>query len=150
MPTKVSEYMSPKVITANPELGIREAYFLMREEGIRHLPVVDDDGGLQGIVSDRELRRPNWVDEAPDLQHQYQLTDDMQVEDIMIKHVHLVHTYDTLSKAVKLVLEHKIGALPVLDKNNELVGMLSAVDLLRALDHIFDASKAKRTIKAVG
>ena len=73
MPTKVSEYMSPKVITANEDLGIREAYFLMREEGIRHLPVVGDDGTLLGIVSDRELRRPNWVDEAPDLQHQYQL-----------------------------------------------------------------------------
>ncbi|MCG8317661.1 MAG: CBS domain-containing protein [Pseudomonadales bacterium] len=150
MPTKVSEYMSPKVITANEDLGIREAYFLMREEGIRHLPVVGDDGTLLGIVSDRELRRPNWVDEAPDLQHQYQLDDDMQVKDIMIRHVYLVHTYDTLSKAVKLVLEHKIGALPVMDKNEALVGMLSAVDLLQALNDIFDANKAKRKMQAVG
>lgn len=150
MPTKVSEYMSAKVISVDLNLGIREAYFLMREKNIRHLPVKDDLGTLVGIISDRELRRPNWVDEAPDLQHQYELNDDMQVKDIMIRNVHVVHTYDTLSKAVKIVLEHKVGALPVLDKNDDLVGMLSAIDLLMALDDIFDESKAKRSIKAVG
>lgn len=142
--------MSAKVISVDLNLGIREAYFLMREKNIRHLPVKDDLGTLVGIISDRELRRPNWVDEAPDLQHQYELNDDMQVKDIMIRNVHVVHTYDTLSKAVKIVLEHKVGALPVLDKNDDLVGMLSAIDLLMALDDIFDESKAKRSIKAVG
>ncbi|MCG8673705.1 MAG: CBS domain-containing protein [Pseudomonadales bacterium] len=147
MPTKVSEYMSPKVIAACEDLGIREAYFQMRESNIRHLPVKDSDGKLVGIVSDRELRRPNWVDEAPDLQHQYELSDDMEVKDIMVRNVHVVHTYDTLSKAVKLVLEHKIGALPVLDKNEELVGMLSSVDLLQALDDIFEESKYDKKVK---
>lgn len=60
MPTKVSEYMTRKVITTSPETGLREAFFLMRDENIRHLPVVNDDGELVGIVSDRELRRPGW------------------------------------------------------------------------------------------
>lgn len=150
MPTKVSEYMSSRVITAQTDLGIREAYFLMRSQGIRHLPVKDEQGQLVGIVSDRELRRPNWVDEAPDLQHQYELTDDLEVKDVMVRHVHFVHTYDTLSKAVKLILEHKIGALPVLDKNDDLVGMLSAVDLLRALEDIYEQSKLSRKMRIVG
>lgn len=150
MPTKVSEYMSPRVISAQTDLGIREAYFMMRSQGIRHLPVKDDHGHLVGIVSDRELRRPNWVDEAPDLQHQYELTDDLQVKDVMVRHVHSVHTYDTLSKAVKLILEHKVGALPVLDKNDDLVGMLSAVDLLRALEDIYEQSKLNRKLRRVG
>ena len=43
MPTKVSEYMTRKVITTSPETGLREAFFLMRDENIRHLPVVNDD-----------------------------------------------------------------------------------------------------------
>lgn len=122
---------------------------MMRSQGIRHLPVKDDHGHLVGIVSDRELRRPNWVDEAPDLQHQYELTDDLQVKDVMVRHVHSVHTYDTLSKAVKLILEHKVGALPVLDKNDDLVGMLSAVDLLRALEDIYEQSKLNRKLRRV-
>ncbi|UZE95979.1 CBS domain-containing protein [Alkalimarinus alittae] len=140
MTTKVSKYMSPKVISVTSGVGVREAFFLMREKEIRHLPVVDN-GKLLGIVSDRALRRPDWVDEAPDISHIYDLNDDLNVGDIMIKNVFCIHTYDTLSKAVKLLLEHKIGAAPVLDKDEQLVGMLSAVDLLQALDDIFSAEK---------
>lgn len=134
MPKKVTDYMSRKVISIPPDIGIREAYFKMREHRFRHLPVVDTDNKLIGIVSDRELRRPDWVDESLDLAHVYILDDDMAVRDVMIRNVVVVHTYDSLRKAVKLLLEHKIGAAPVLDKTEALVGMLSAVDLLRALD----------------
>lgn len=137
---KVTDYMSKKVISIPPETGIREAYFKMREHRFRHLPVVDSDNKLIGIVSDRELRRPDWVDESLDLAHVYILDDDMAVRDVMIRSVIVVHTYDSLRKAVKLLLEHKIGAAPVLDKTGALVGMLSAVDLLRALDDIIRES----------
>jgi len=140
MPTKVSKYMSPKVITVVSSMGIREAFFLMREKEIRHLPVVDE-GQLVGIVSDRGLRRPDWVDEAPDISHIYDLNDDLYVGDIMIKNIFCLHTYDTLSKAVKLLLDQKIGAAPVLDKDEGLVGMLSAVDLLQALGDVLSAEK---------
>ena len=100
--------------------------------------MVLEDGKLAGIISDRELRRPNWVDEAHDISHVYYLDDNMSVSDVMIRNVLVLHTYDTLRKAVKLLLEHKIGAAPVLDKTSTIVGMISAVDLLRALDDIID------------
>ena len=137
MPTKVSEYMSAKVVTVAPDTGIREAFFIMKEHSIRHLPVIEN-GELVGIISDRELRRPNWVDEAQDISHVYYLDDNMAVSDVMIRNVLVLHTYDTLRKAVKLLLEHNIGAAPVLDKTSNIVGMLSAVDLLRALNDIID------------
>ena len=137
MPTKVSEYMSAKVVTVAPDTGIREAFFIMKEHSIRHLPVIEN-GELAGIISDRELRRPNWVDEAQDISHVYYLDDNMAVSDVMIRNVMVLHTYDTLRKAVKLLLEHNIGAAPVLDKTSSIVGMLSAVDLLRALNDSID------------
>lgn len=146
MPRKVSEYMTRKVITVSPDTGIRESFFRMKEHSIRHLPVVDGDGKLTGIISDRELRRPNWVDEAHDIAHVYYLDDQTLVRDVMITRVHCLHTYDTLLKAVKLLLDHRIGAAPVLDKTGTLVGMLSAVDLLRALgDKIDGERKAEST-----
>jgi len=138
MPVKVTDYMARKVISIAPDTGVREAFFSMREHGIRHLPVVDEAGQLVGIVSDRELRRPDWVDEARDLAHVYYLDDDMLVRDVMIRHVHLVHTYDTLRKAVRVLVDNHVGALPVLDKTESLVGMLSAVDLLRALSDMIE------------
>ncbi|PIE43436.1 MAG: histidine kinase [Gammaproteobacteria bacterium] len=141
MPTKVSKYMTDKVVSVTADLSIREAFFLMREKNVRHLPVVDDKGALIGLVSDRELRRPNWVDEAPDISHIYDLNNDLEVADIMIRHVHCVHTYESLSKAVKLLLKHKIGAAPVLDKTQALVGMLSAVDLLQAFNDVLDEQR---------
>jgi acetoin utilization protein AcuB len=68
----------------------------------------------------------------------------MQVSDVMISNVHVIHTYDTLNKAVSLLLDNHIGAVPVLDKTGNLVGMLSAIDLLRALkDSIEQERKTK-------
>ena len=144
MSTKVSDYMTRKVISVPPETGVREAFFKMKEHHIRHLPIVDADKKLVGIVSDRELRRPDWVDESLDIAHVYKLDDGMHVRDVMIRNVHVVYTYNTLHKAVTLLLDHNIGAAPVLDKTETLVGMLSAVDLLRALDDALTDKRSKR------
>jgi acetoin utilization protein AcuB len=141
MAIKVSNYMSRQVISIKQDMGIREAFFLMKEHAIRHLPIVDEKKQLIGIISDRELRRPNWVDEAHDITHVYYLDNTMHVSDVMIKNVHVLHTYDTLSKAVTLLLDKGIGAAPVLDKNETLVGMLSAIDLLRALADMIKEQK---------
>jgi len=144
MKIKVNNYMSPQVLSVPPTMGIREAFFKMKENAIRHLPIVDENNTLMGIISDRELRRPNWVDEAQDISHVYYLDNSMLVSDVMITNVHVVHTYDTLNKAVALLLDNHIGAAPVLDKTGNLVGMLSAIDLLRALkDSIDQQRKAK-------
>jgi len=144
MKIKVSNYMSPRVLSIPPTMGIREAFFKMKENAIRHLPIVDENNTLIGIISDRELRRPNWVDEAQDISHVYYLDNSMLVSDVMITNVHVVHTYDTLNKAVSLLLDNHIGAAPVLDKTGTLVGMLSSIDLLRALkDSIDQQRKAK-------
>ena len=147
MAIKVSKYMTCQVISITPEVGIREAFFLMKEHSIRHLPIVDDGKQLIGIISDRELRRPNWVDEAQDITHVYYLDNSMKVRDVMIENVHVLHTHDTLKKAVSLLLDGGIGAAPVLDKTGTLVGMLSAIDLLRALTDMIKEEKARKKRK---
>ncbi|MDD1781232.1 CBS domain-containing protein [Enterovibrio sp. ZSDZ35] len=147
MPGKVSDYMTRKLITIDPQMGVREAYFLMRDEDIRHLPVVDGDE-LVGIISDRQLRRPNWADETPDIEHPYLLSDDLTVGDVMEKEVVTCRTYETLSKANKTIMDHNVGALPVLDKTDALVGILSAVDLLAALQDILKNEKSKKKARA--
>ncbi len=147
MAIKVSKYMTRQVVSVSVDLGIREAFFIMKENSIRHLPVVDKNKKLIGIISDRELRRPNWVDEAHDISHVYYLDNSMHIRDVMIENVHVLHTYDTLSKAVDLLLEQGIGAAPVLDKTEELAGMLSAIDLLKALANMIKEEKAKKKKK---
>ena len=87
---RVSEYMTRKVITAAPDDGVRETFFRMREASIRHLPVLNG-AQLVGILSDRDLRRPDWVDEAPDLSYDYQLDDNLSVSDLMTRRPITVH-----------------------------------------------------------
>ncbi|MCB1802199.1 MAG: CBS domain-containing protein [Gammaproteobacteria bacterium] len=123
--------MTRKLLTAAPEDGVRETFFRMREAGVRHLPVLDG-AQLVGILSDRDLRRPDWVDEAPDLSHEYRLEDDLAVSDLMTRNPVTVHTYDDLASACQVIIQHGFGALPVLDKGNHLVGILSKADLVRA------------------
>lgn len=130
---KVSKYMTDKLVTVGPHEGSRHAFFKMREHGIRHLLVVEGDA-LLGIVSDRDLRRPDWVDESIDVSHLYQLDDGLEVKDLMTPNPVCVHTYDTLHRAVAHFLERKFGALPVLNKEEQLVGILSPLDCLKAFD----------------
>ena len=132
---RVSDFMTRKVVSAAPDDGVRETFFRMREAGIRHLPVLDG-AQLVGILSDRDLRRPDWVDEAPDLSHDYQLDDNLSVSDLMTRNPVTVHTYDGIDKACELINQHGFGALPVLDKGNHLVGILSKADLVRAFGEL--------------
>jgi acetoin utilization protein AcuB len=130
--TRVSEHMSQPVLTAGPDDGARATFFRMRDAQVRHLPVLDG-AKLVGVLSDRDLRRPDWVDEAPDLSYDYQLDDSLSVGDLMTRNPVVVHTYDDLAKACKLIDRHGFGALPVLDKGGHLVGIISKADLIRAL-----------------
>ena len=59
----------------------------------------------------------------------------------------VVHTYDSIRKAVAILREHRYGALPVLDKNEDLVGILSAQDLLTALDELLTKPPRKKKTK---
>ena len=140
---KVSKYMTTKLITVTPEMSVKEAFHVMTTHRVRHLPVVEGPE-LAGFISDRDLRRPKWAEGLDDWTQYYQLNDDTRVKDVMTKNPEVVHTYDRIHKAVKILLEQRYGALPVLNKKGELVGILSAHDLLVALENFLKRPKDKK------
>ena len=129
---KVRDYMSPEVVTANMQDGLRQTFYRMRERGIRHMPVLGDDESIVGMISDRDLRRPDWVDDEENVAHYYLLDNDHMVQGAMTREPLVVHADDPLQDAVSLLLKHRIGALPVVGGGRKVVGMISAVDMLRA------------------
>ena len=145
---KVSKYMTQKLIAVQPETSVKEAFMTMRARRVRHLPVVEGDE-LVGIISDRDLRRPRWAESLDDWTSYYQIDDNIAVKDIMTSNPEVVHTYDDVVKAVRLFREQRYGALPVQDKTGKLVGILSAQDLLLALEELLtekkSAAKKKRS-----
>jgi len=132
---KISRYMTQKLITATPEMSVRQAFLLMRTHRVRHIPVVEGEQ-LVGIISDRDLRRPRWADHLDDWTSYYQLNEEHTVADVMTRNPETVRASDEILKAVRIFREHRYGALPVLNKEGELAGILSAQDLLGALEEV--------------
>jgi len=136
---KVSKYMTQKLITATPDMSVKQAFLLMRTHRVRHIPVVEG-GELVGIISDRDLRRPRWAEHLDDWTSYYQIDETHSVADTMTRNPETVRAADSILKAVRIFREHRYGALPVLNKDDELVGILSAQDLLGALEELLNKS----------
>jgi len=128
--TTVAQFMSQDAITANLNDGLRQTWIRMRERDIRHMPVLDDHERLAGIVSDRDLRRPDTVDVGTI--DAYRLDDTMKVREVMTTPATTVRADTPLLEAFDVVLSRRFGALPVVDDDGRVLGMLSAWDLLKA------------------
>jgi acetoin utilization protein AcuB len=131
----VSRYMTQKLITATPDMTVKQAFLLMRTHRVRHIPVVEGEK-LVGIISDRDLRRPRWAEALDDWTSYYQIDNTHTVADVMTKTPETVKASDDIRKAVKIFREQRYGALPVLNRDQDLVGILSAQDLLVALEEL--------------
>jgi CBS domain-containing protein len=128
---RVSEWMTPAPITVTPSTAVPKVQGLMRHRRIRHLPVLED-GRLVGIITDRDVRT---VDPSPATSlgpgERHYLFERLTVRAVMTRPVITVTPRDSLAEAVRLMLENRIGCLPVLE-DQRLVGILTGVDVLRA------------------
>jgi acetoin utilization protein AcuB len=128
----VKERMKRDPVTVKKDDSFRYALKLIRKEGIRHLPVVENKR-VVGIVTDRDLRQaapsPATTLEVHELNF---LLERLKIEAIMTKKVITVGQETNLLEAARLLLTHKIGCLPVLDQD-EIVGIITEGDMLRAL-----------------
>lgn len=130
---KVSDYMAAAVVTAEPTDHVMPSFNLMKEQQIRHLPIVGD-GKLMGLISDRDLRRSygreiavNLAKDEPDPETPYHTN----LEDVMSRHLETIDSLATLAQAASRMVHCKIGALPV-TKQDGLLGIITETDLLRA------------------
>ena len=123
--------MTTPVVTLEPSADIFEAVALMLQHGIRHLPVVDD-GRVLGMVSERDLRAA--VGGAALSLHLYgghaQLG---SVSTVMVTNAIVVREDASLFELAGHFVHHHVGAVPVIDQRERLVGIVSYVDLLRYL-----------------
>jgi len=124
-------------VTINPEASFFEARNLIHEKGVRHLPVVDKNNVLVGIVTDRDIREAAPSDATLlSVQELNYLLGKLKVSSFMTPKAKLIIiTPDTLiEEAVQLMHDNKIGCLPVLEQG-KLYGIFTETD---ALDHLVD------------
>lgn len=152
---KVEEIMTKKVITLNPEMEIKDALKILTENNIAGAPVVVGSK-IVGIVTmrdilrylDSEYKKQGWVlvptpfeiieiPRAQELPYEkiseiYTRIGGIKVSEIMQKKLYTIGPQDSIEDAISLLVKWKINRLPVLDKDGNLIGIVTRSDLLKA------------------
>ena len=134
----VSETMNKDLVTVEPTTKLSVARELMLNNNFRHLPVVDQEGKLVGIVTDRDMRDAHPSSLLSEEEYQKTLDKVMRhtVEEIMTRNPLTISVYFTLQDTLLVMGMKKVGALPVVDEEGYLKGIMSTRDLLRAFVNI--------------
>ena len=129
----VHELMTEAPISVGPDDNLLQVRQLMDAHDIRHLPVVDDDGRVVGLVSQRDLIR--WAlapAEGLTLSAQEDVLRAVTVGTIMTTDVATVEPDEEAAVAGRIMLDNKYGCLPVVE-DLRLTGMLTEADFVRYL-----------------
>ena len=139
----VKYWMTENVITADEDVSLMKASRLMKERGIKHLPVIKKDR-LVGIVSDRDLKeaQPSKATSL-DIQEIYFLLDQVKIRHVMTGDPHTTTASEIVERAANVMLEHNISALPVVDQQGKLEGIVTKGDLFHAMIAISGVKQAQ-------
>lgn len=129
----VKNWMNKNVITVTADDSMQNAIYLLQENKIKTLPVMDHDK-LVGIITDRDLKKASPSDATTlDMHELLYLTSKIKVRSLMTKTVFTVRPDTTIEEAAEILLENNVSGLPVVDENNRLVGIINQIDLFRVI-----------------
>lgn len=139
-PVLARDIMTSNPASVRPESSIREVAKLMRTENTGIVPVVGDDGRLLGVVTDRDIvMRTLASDETPI---------EVSARDVMTDEVEAVTPDEELHDVVRLMGEHQVRRVPVVERGDRLVGIISMADVATRADYDEDLQDALEEISA--
>ncbi|MGR9045217.1 MAG: CBS domain-containing protein [Gammaproteobacteria bacterium] len=151
---RVENLMTSKVFTVEQNDMIDRVFFLIHYEKVRHLPVVEK-GKVVGIVSDRDLYKAlgpksnsNSIEAVEGTTTLHVIP--QKVQHIMRRGVLTVNPDTRAWEAAAIMADNKVGALPVVDHNGKLAGIISATDILRVFAKLEKASDEREQRIASG
>jgi acetoin utilization protein AcuB len=133
----VRDRMSSPAVTVMPETPFQEALSLMRDRGFRRLPVVNERGKLVGIVSERDLLHaaPSPATSLSVWEVNYLLWK-LHIADVMTEKVITVGPETAMEDAAAIMVEKRIGGLPVVDEHNKVLGVITETDIFHAFTEL--------------
>lgn len=140
----VKDVMTPDPITVEEDVSFQDALKILRDKGIRRLPVVDKEGKLVGIVTEKDLlyASPSRATTL-DVWELHYLLSKLKVKDIMTRNVITVSEDTPIEEAAKTMADRKIGGLPVM-RDGKLVGIVTETDIFRVLLRLLGAGRDGR------
>lgn len=139
----VEQIMKRDLVKIKISTTIQEAIEIMDKNKIRHLPVVNSEDELVGIVSDRDIRdaRPSIFDTEEHLEYFSN-----SISKIMISNVVTAHPLDFVEDVSSIFYENKIGCLPI-ENDFKLVGIITETDILHTLVELMGAHQPSSQIE---
>jgi len=131
----VTRRMKRNVATVSPSASLQEARRLMRGHNVRQLPVTVEDNKLTGILSDRDIREamlPVGLLPGASEKEMEEMLANTPVEKVMTRKVVTATVTDSLVDAIVLLHDFRINALPVVDDNGRVAGIITRTDILKA------------------
>jgi len=125
--------MTQNPVIVHPDTPFEDALQILREKKIRRLPVVDKQGNLVGIVVEKDLlyASPSPATSLSVFEVHYLLSK-LQIKDVMTKRVIAVGEDCPLEEAARIMIDHKIGSLPVV-RAKQVVGIITETDVFRVM-----------------
>ena len=146
----VRNRMTPNPICGHPEMPVPEAQTLMREKNIRHLPIVDEEKKLVGLITQRSLLRilPSDLSSFSQFEVSYILAK-IKVRHVMVKDVITIDEDIPIEEAARIMADKRIGCLPVMrdgdpstGSGQRLVGIITDNDLFTIMVDLLGARRA--------
>ncbi len=131
----VKDFMTRHPILITETTTASEAQKIMSENGIRHLPVAGSGKRLRGLITRHSLKLDQEVIGSLDVWDITRYLSNLKVKDVMIKanNVRTIGVDITVERAARMMIDYKIGCLPVVEDDDVVVGILTQIDLL----HVF-------------
>jgi len=129
----LKEIMTKDPITLNIDESFCKVAQIFQEKDIRHLPIVNGQGLILGIISQRDLNRIASPKKGPNGEYLYdpaELTKYVLKQHVIQK-VSSLSPEDTLEKAVEIMAEKKLGCMPIVDPEGRVIGIVTVTDLLK-------------------
>ncbi|MGQ3684614.1 MAG: CBS domain-containing protein [Candidatus Loosdrechtia sp.] len=126
----VKDVMKTQLVTLNADTKLGFANDIMYLGRIRHLPVVQGDS-IVGILTQRDLYRASLTSILTSWKENKEFLDSIKVSDVMVKNVITISPDVTVEEAAKVMIDRKVGCLPVVKDNNKLVGLITETDVMQ-------------------
>jgi CBS-domain-containing membrane protein len=140
LPSTVSMIMTTDVVTLEESDRLSNLLESLQALRFRHLPVTDD-GRLIGLLTERDLLRVSTSNLLPHrAQHDRSLFERFCVRDVMVRDVVTVSPETPIAVAGQLMLDKRLGCLPVVNASNDLLGIVTSSDFVRAMTKAAPAS----------
>ena len=137
----VKDIMKTQLVTLNADSKLGFANDIMYLGRIRQLPVVKGENIVVGILTQRDLYRASLTSILTNWKENKEFLDSIKVSDVMTKNVATINPDATIEESAQVMIDKKIGALPVVKDKNKLVGLITETDVLQ---YFVDENKKKK------